>query len=75
MELIIGIAVIAVLAWFFLGAGRRVKQASYESQLARMFDKAAADRLIKYEQIRDPKLSRREAAKRALERAEYDRGR
>jgi len=75
MELIIGIVVLGVLGWVIFGAGRRVKQASHEAQLGRMLGKDAADRLIRYEQIRDPKLSRREAAKRALERAEYDRGR
>ena len=75
MELIVVVVVVAVLAWLVAGVMRRSRIASPESQLARMFSRDAAERLIQFERQRDPSLSRAQAARRALDRAEYDRGR
>ena len=75
MILIVIVAVAAVLGWVALGTARRSRANSAERQLARMLDAGTADRLIRWELLRDPSLSRAQAAKRALERAEYDRGR
>jgi len=73
--LLVIVIVVVVLLWLARGAGRQVKRRSPERQLARMLGADAAERLIRYELDRQPGLSRASAAQRALERAEYDRGR
>jgi hypothetical protein len=78
MTIVIVLAVIVAIAGlaFVIGGGaKRGRAASAERQLARMLDRDTAERLIKWEMLRDPALTRAQAAKRALERAEYDRGR
>jgi len=67
--------VVAALVWLARGAGRQASRRSPERQLARMLGADAAERLIRYELDRQPGLTRASAAQRALERAEYDRGR
>ena len=54
---------------------RRAGRNSPERQLGRMLSPDAADRLIRHELKLTPGLSRSQAARRALERAMYDRGR
>jgi len=75
VTLIVVLLAVAALAWLVAGLARRNRVASPERQLTRMFDAAAAERLIQFERQRNPSLSRAQAARRALERAEYDRGR
>jgi hypothetical protein len=73
--LVVVVMFAALVLWFAARLRRRARWLSPEQQLIRMMGAVGADRLIKYEQDRNPHLSRREAARRALDRAEYDRGR
>lgn len=75
LEIVVIVAVIGVIVWLVTRTKRRSGWAAPERQLERMVGRDAAARLIRYEKERDPKLSHAQAAKRALERAEYDRGR
>lgn len=67
--------VIVAIGWWLSKSARRVGWRAPERQLERMLGRDAAERLIRYEQERSPGLPRARAARRALERAEYDRGR
>jgi hypothetical protein len=73
--LLVVVIVVAALLWLARGTHRRASLRTPERQLARMLGADAAERLIRFEQERQPGLSRARAAQRALERAEYDRGR
>jgi len=75
IELLVIAGVIGVIVWVVSKSARRSSWRSPGHQLERMVGRDAAERLIRYEKERDPKLSQAAAAKRALERAEYDRGR
>lgn len=74
-ELLVIAAVVGVIVWVVSRTARRSSWRSPERQLERMVGRDAAERLIRYEKERTPGLSQAQAAKRALERAEYDRGR
>jgi hypothetical protein len=69
------VIVIAAIAWFAMGAHRRSQIQAPQRQLERMVGPEAAERLTRFERERDPGLPPDQAARRALERAEYDRGR
>ena len=77
----VALAVAGALAWVALRALALAKRAagerSPEQQLIRrvLGDRDAAERLIRYEQKRAPEISRGEAARRALDRLEYERSR
>jgi hypothetical protein len=75
VEIVVIAAVIGVIVWFVSRSTRRSSWRAPERQLERMVGRDAAERLVRYEKDRDPKLSHDQAAKRALDRAEYDRGR
>lgn len=75
IELLVIAAVVGVIVWVVSKSARRSSWRAPGRQLERMVGRDAADRLIRWEKERDPSLSQAAAAKRALERAEYDRGR
>ncbi len=72
---LVAFAVVVILVWLAARMTRRALWRSPERQLARMMGPDGAERLIRFEQNRSPGLSRRQAARRALERAEYERSR
>lgn len=72
---LVAVIVIAAIAWFAMGLHRRSRTQAPQRQLERMVGADAAERLTRFERERDPSLPVDEAARRALERAEYDRGR
>lgn len=71
----VALAVAGIFVWLVVTAVRRGGLKRPDRQLARMVGRDAAERLIKWELLRDDTLTRMQAAQRALERAEYDRGR
>ncbi len=72
---IVAVIVVAAISWFAVTLHRRTRLQAPQRQLERMVGPEAAERLTRFERERDPNLPAAEAARRALERAEYDRGR
>ena len=69
------VIVVGAIAWFAMGIVRRSQMQTPQRQLERMVGSEAADRLTRFERERDPSLPADQAARRAQERAEKDRGR
>jgi hypothetical protein len=71
----VALVVFLAIVWFGVSMRRQARLRTPERQLERMVGSETAERLIRFEREREPGLSTDKAAQRALERAEYDRGR